>query len=138
VFLAGEQPVIALAFTDRGDKSVDQHARALGRSELLVVLRAGHPPQDRLQDLVIPDDRGLRQPNTSPTTSSATLCRNPNNTATTAAGRVSTCGRPTGGFSHGPTASRTRLTRSASCWVDSPVKTLSPRRLALDHLSPHN
>ena len=49
------------------------------------------------------------------------LCCNPNNTATTAIGSGYTCGRPTGGSSHGPTISRTRSTRSASCPRLSPV-----------------
>src|SRR6266511_3234591 len=62
------------------------------------------------------------QPNTSPTTSSDRLCRNPNNTATTAVNSGNTCGRPTGGCSHStPTTSRTRPTSSASCPARSPV-----------------
>jgi hypothetical protein len=59
VFLAGEQPGIVLAFADRGDEPVDQHTVAAGLLEALVDLGAGHPAQDRLQDLVIAGDRGL-------------------------------------------------------------------------------
>ena len=60
VFLAGEQAVVVLAFADRGDQSVDQQALAGRLVEPRVEFRAGHPPRDRAQNLVIPGDRGLR------------------------------------------------------------------------------
>jgi hypothetical protein len=59
VFLAGEQPVVALAFADRGDEPVDQDSVAAGLFETLVDLGSGDPPQDRLQNLVIASNRGL-------------------------------------------------------------------------------
>jgi hypothetical protein len=53
VFLAGEQPVMLLSFSDRGDEPVDQHAIAAGSFEVFVDLGAVHPAQDRLQDLLM-------------------------------------------------------------------------------------
>jgi hypothetical protein len=60
VFLAGEQAVIVLAFADGRDESVDEDSLAAGAIDLFVDLRAGYPAQDRLQDLVVAGDRGLR------------------------------------------------------------------------------
>jgi hypothetical protein len=53
------------------------------------------------------------------------LCRNPNNTATTASGSGKTCGRPIGGFAHGPPPPAPRrqlgeLSRIQSCHKLSP------------------
>src|SRR5262249_34944785 len=44
VFLAGEQTVVALAFTDRGDEPVHEHPFPLRALVLLLDLGAGDPP----------------------------------------------------------------------------------------------
>jgi hypothetical protein len=60
VFLAAEQPVVAVAFPDRGDEPVHEHTLALRAPVLLLDLRTGHPAQDRVQHVVVAGDGGLR------------------------------------------------------------------------------
>src|SRR5262249_7781355 len=59
-FLPENTPVVAVAFTDRGDEPVHEHTLALCALVLLVDLGAGHPPQDRAQHVVVAGDGGLR------------------------------------------------------------------------------
>src|SRR5947207_6952150 len=58
-FLPENTPVVAVAFADRSEEPVHEHTVALGAVMLLVDLGAGHPPQDRVQHVVVSGDGGL-------------------------------------------------------------------------------
>ncbi|GAA2523135.1 hypothetical protein GCM10010201_21770 [Pilimelia columellifera subsp. columellifera] len=59
-FLPENRAVVALPLTDRGDEPVDQHRRLLAAFLLPGHVTGGDSPQDRMQDLVVAGDRGLR------------------------------------------------------------------------------
>jgi hypothetical protein len=110
----------------------------MGLPEALIDFRAGHPPQDRLQDLVIAGDRGL---GTAEHLAHHVVCHvvpQPEQHRDDRRGQgqhVRPADRwvlPRADNLPDPTDGVGELSGRQSC------HTLSPRRLALDHLSPHN